>query len=375
MSESEYKAYGEYLDTILVEGESGIIIRLKNQYAFLLYDLAGVLIVHQGFDERTLEFCGTGPYRFVTRSDDHLDLEYFADYWGEEPAIKRARYLFIPDYTDRMRALARREADIITYLPLTELDECRKAGRIVANQGVSTRYLQMDLTEFPYGNEYFRRAVNLSIDRERLCREVYQGYAVPANQFLPPGVFGFDHALGQFPYAPDSAKKLLSMLGALPVIEFDYSVARSAIADRIADDLTQVGLKLKKNALEANDYWAKVDTRQTDLVLIASIPSSYEGVGTLRSSFHTKRPEQRTGLLNRTGYSSRRLDSLIEMLTLAPDQGTATGMMIEAQKILLDDLPKIPVVWEKEIYAVSDRIDWEPRLDEMIIIKEITLRK
>jgi peptide/nickel transport system substrate-binding protein len=160
-------------------------------------------------------------------------------------------------------------------------------------------------------------------------------------------------------------------LGTLPEIEFDYAEVRANIAEAIIEDLRNIGLKIKPNPLPVEEYWQKINNRKSDFYLIGSVPTTGEGISTLRSYFHTKEQKKGLGLLNNTGYSNRTVDTLIEKMIANGDLRHCVRLAYEVQRILIDDLPRIPVVWEKEIYGVSTNLIWTPRLDEKILIKEI----
>ncbi|MEO0142309.1 MAG: ABC transporter substrate-binding protein [candidate division WOR-3 bacterium] len=374
LPESEYAYFRDYLDTILIEDSLKLVIKLKKPYALLLYDLSAVFIVPENFDPQTAPPCGTGAYYYFKNDSNGITLRYFQGYREKDIPIKVVRFSFVPQAQQRIALLKNNLADIITFIPLDMLQELKDAGRVIATEGVATRYLEMNLNRFPFNRKEFRQAINLALNRERLVREVYLGYATPANQFISQGLFGFDFALPSFTYNPDSARKIIKSLEPLPEIEFDFAQVREFIGRAITDDLTRVGLKIKVNPLPAENFWQKIESHSSDFYLIGSVPTSNEGVTTMKSSFHTHQPQTGLGMQNRTGYSNRKVDSLIEEMMRIPDLKRTTQLLIEAQGIILSDLPKIPIVWEKEIYGISRRIDWNPRLDEQIIVKEIKLR-
>ncbi len=368
--QSEYRAFTWYMDTIYAENRN-IIFKLKIPYPFFLYDIAGIFIIPDGFDPQKEMPVGTGPYKCIKKSPDEIKLESYEHYWAGPPPIKSARFVFIPDYKDRIKMLKDGKADIINFIPLSALSELETIGQVLATPGNSTRYLEFNHAKYPFNQKDFRKAINLAIDREYIARVIYKGYAVPANQYLPPGVFGFDSKLPQIPYEPEQAKKILKKFSDLPIIEIECTSARAFIAEAIAQGLGKIGLKVMVKVLEVDEYWNKVEHQKSDCYLIASVPGSYEGIGMLRSSFHTYNPDKGLGMMNNVNYSNIELDSIIEELFYMKEQNAVLQAINRIQKILLNDLPKIPVVWEKEIYGISKRIIYKPRLDERIIIKEI----
>jgi peptide/nickel transport system substrate-binding protein len=371
LPESRFQSLRDYLDTIIIEDTNTVLLRLKKPHAFLVYDLSGIAIMPEGFEPSNQNPCGTGPYEFVKMDKEHLELKKFNLYWNNNRYFEWVRFCFISDVKKRIEMLKKGEADIITYIPLKELEKLKNTGRVIATTGVATRYLEMDLNKFPFNRIEFRRAVNLGLNREHLVKDVYKGYATPANQFISQGLFGYDYNLSPFLYNPDSARRLIKTLGTLPEIEFDYAEVRANIAEAIIEDLRNIGLNIKPNSLPVEEYWQKINNRKSDFYLIGSVPTTGEGISTLRSYFHTREQKKGLGLLNNTGYSNRTVDALIEKMIANSDLRNCASLAGRVQRILIDDLPRIPVVWEKEIYGVSPNLIWAPRLDEKILIKEI----
>ncbi|MEO0142595.1 MAG: ABC transporter substrate-binding protein, partial [candidate division WOR-3 bacterium] len=215
---SQYTALKGYVDTIIPEDTNKILVRLKMPNPFLLYDLANIFIIPEKFNPSDRIFCGTGPYRVKNLGKDKIELVRFSNYWNNRIDFERATIIFVPEVTKRIELLREKKADIITFIPLTYLEQISNAGRIIATSGVAVRYIEMDLSKFPFNQPEFRQALNLGINRQFLAENVYQNFAVPANQFISQGLFGFDYNLPQFIYNPDSARKLLKKIGELPVI-------------------------------------------------------------------------------------------------------------------------------------------------------------
>lgn len=372
--ESEFKQLQDVLDTVLSDGTNKVIIKTKNPRTFFLYDLATIGIMPEGFNPTT-NAIGTGPYRFVEATEEKLVLEAYPDYWGKKPAIKRVIYHFMATFEDRLKLFTDGVADIITYVPITAVEELEHIGRVVASPGVSTRYLEVNLRKFPFNKKEFRMAINIGIDRERIATEVYHGYAVPANQYIEPGVFGNDPMRKHFDYDPDSARKLIFRLGDIPIIDLEYANVKYYIGEAIAEEFKNIGIKVRTHSLPPNEYWNRVENKLSNCYLIAMVPNSYEGIGDITSSFHTKEPNRGLGLQNRVGYSNKELDALTESLPSILDQQVVAQKLVEIQDILLTDLPLILIVWEKQIYCVSERIDWKMRLDNFIFIKEIRIKE
>lgn len=372
--ESEFKQLQDVLDTIISDGENKILLKTRTPRAFILYDLANIGIMPEGFNPTT-EAIGTGPYRFVEATEKMIILEAFPNYWGKKPTIKKVCFYFLAAFEDRLKLFVDGEADIITYVPITAVEELEHIGKVVASPGVSTRYLEVNLRKFPFNIKELRLAINIGIDREKLAKDVYLGYAVPANQYLEPGVFGNDPTRKLFDYDPDSAKKLISRLGDIPVIDFEYANVKYHIGEAIADEMRNIGLEVRTHSLPPDEYWNRIENKLSNCYIISMVPNSYEGIGDMASMFHTLEPARGLGLQNSVGYSNKKLDAILESLPLILDRQLVAQKLADVQDILLTDLPTIPIVWEKEIFCVSEEIDWMMRLDNFILVKGIKIKE
>lgn len=67
--------------------------------------------------------------------------------------------------------------------------------------------------DVPLGDVRARRALNLAVDRQRLIREEYRGYAHPLAGLTPHYASGYPEGMQTYSHDPDEAKRLLSEAG------------------------------------------------------------------------------------------------------------------------------------------------------------------
>jgi len=73
------------------------------------------------------------------------------------------------------------------------------------------------------------------------------------------------------------------------------------------------------------------------------------------------------------GYKNEKLDKVLEEARMTLDAAKRGKLYTEAQKILQDDCPNLYAYAIQDIYAISKKVEWTPRTDEMIWYQEMTL--
>ena len=65
----------------------------------------------------------------------------------------------------------------------------------------------------PLANTKVRQALNYAVDKNKIIKELYNGYAIPIGSGIPNTDFGFNPAHQALPVRPAMAKKLLAEAG------------------------------------------------------------------------------------------------------------------------------------------------------------------
>ena len=72
------------------------------------------------------------------------------------------------------------------------------------------------------------------------------------------------------------------------------------------------------------------------------------------------------GEVNRTSYSNPELDALLDKADSTASMEERDGYLQDATKLLLADIPMIPVHYEQDVYASHDNVTFTPRTDKFI---------
>jgi peptide/nickel transport system substrate-binding protein len=151
---------------------------------------------------------GTGPYKLdqwnvgtsvvVTRNDD---------YWGEEPQVERATYVWRTDSAVAGAMVATGEADIV---PSLALQDATNPETDISYPNSETTFLRIDTRQAPLDDRRIREAMNLAIDREAMIGTLFPQDAQIATQIVVPTTLGYNADLEPWPYDPDKAMELVA---------------------------------------------------------------------------------------------------------------------------------------------------------------------
>lgn len=373
------------------------ILPLRLQ-AILILNKAGceAAIKEHGEEWLATHANGTGPYRVARwRKDEVCQLETVAGYWGAAPAV--ARLEFIPTSNDatRMAALHNGEVDLMVNVPPRYVPDAGriKGLHIIKKPGLRLIYLGLDCGRDkspglpasppnPLKDPRVRQAMAAAIDNRLIAAKVMGGNATPAAQLMAEGVTGYDPALTLAPPDLEKAKRLLAEAGYPQGFAVrldgpnDRYVNDSAILQAVAAQLARVGIQVTVNATPKAVFFTSEETAGCSFFLMGWSNTNGDGAATFEHLLHTMVQGTNYGQSNKsTQYSNPELDRLAESAAKEFDPAKRAVLLQEANRLATRDRVHIPLHFQADIYAVSDRFTWTPRLDTQVRGQDIQLKK
>jgi peptide/nickel transport system substrate-binding protein len=159
---------------------------------------------------------GTGPLRFVSWvKDDRLVLEANPDYWGGRIDVDRVVFRAIPETAPRVAGLLKGELDLVTQLTPDHWDRVNQSP---TTKGGSALYaglyvLGTNSKVPPLNNWTLKKAMQLSVDREAIVKELWRGRGILPTGPIAKGDAHFDASLPPLAYDPGKAKELVKQSG------------------------------------------------------------------------------------------------------------------------------------------------------------------
>lgn len=195
--------------------------------------------------------------------------------------------------------------------------------------------------------EKIRRAVNFSVPRELIGRDILKGMAHLTERIIPIGMPGYTPGKVSLGFQPHKTKVLLQEAGypegkGLPPIDF-WSAAKAELAvkelELVKDYLSQSGITID---IQYETQWPKFQeilaSRRAPMFMYAwyaDFPDPDNFLGTL---FHSK------SRYNYTAYRNPEVDRLLDKAKAERDYLKRMEMYRKIEELVLDDAPIVPMV-------------------------------
>lgn len=369
-------------------------IKTPQPYAVLPNDLAELLILDEEYTTATgdqdmdLKPMGTGPYKLQEWiKEERLVLAAHADYWGGAPKIETVTFRPITNPATRTAALLTGEVDVVQDLAVRDVERVKnEAGfEVVTRPSLLNVVLGMDARETsptiegpnPMRDQRVREAIIRAIDVDALNKIVMNGLATPSAQYVPESHLGYVEGMDfrqMYPLDIEKSKALLAEAGfpdgftmTLDATNNRY-VNDAQIAQALASMLAQVNITLNLNIMPKSNFWGYIRVPSDNSSFIMSgwdVPSGDAG-SMYQALFYSRDKKEGYGQVNRGGYSNPALDDLVDRADATADVAERDAILQEATKLLMAEIPMIPLHYEQDIYGVRDGVTLSPRADKFL---------
>lgn len=268
---------------------------------------------------------------------------------------------------DRSTAIKRFEAgelDSNDDIPTEQMADLKaKFGdqlRIGAYLG--TYYYAIKTDKAPWDNVELRNAVSMAIDRDFLAEKVWQNSMLPGYSMVPPGIEGYTPSVAKYAEMSqidreDEAKKVLEKLGYGPnkplkmEIRYNTSENHKNTAVAIQEQLKPLGIEVSLLNTDTKTHYGHLEQKGDFDVARAGWIADY------------KDPESFLGISRKASgnnYSNYNSPKFEEAMNKAAADGGKPEVRLkdleEAERILIDDVGQIPLLYYSYKNLVSPKI-------------------
>ena len=319
---------------------------------------------------------GTGPYELEEFVDDtRVVYDRFDDYWGEAPEPDGGTYNSAAEDSTRIDRLLAGESDIITAVPPGDIPEIDDADDVSSEFIASIRcvFLVHNDSIPPFDSREFRQAMNYAVDVEAIIDSILFEFGQATSQPTLEGHVGHNPDLEPYPYDPEQAEQLIDESGYAdeeitlhtPVGRYvrDADVAETAAG--MIDDLPNVTCDV-----ERRDFGALVgELLDPDPETAPAYYLIGWGNPTLDANY-TVGPWMGFDGIWRFFHNDE-LSDLMHQANEEADDEAREELLQEANRIAHEEAAWTFLHQEYSIYGTSDRIEWEAREDEDVLLEHV----
>ncbi|MBM4432288.1 MAG: peptide ABC transporter substrate-binding protein, partial [Chloroflexi bacterium] len=276
---------------------------------------------------------------------------------ASEGNVGTVRLLLTP-LSEWQRRLPLFEAGIVDAVDVVGIQQALVADVLQRNPGtraqrtpgLGVHYLVFDVTRPPFDDARVRRAFVLSTDRRELAREVsICGFLPATGGFTPPGMPGY-HQGAALPYDPHQARALLADAGYpeghnFPEVDF-LSILGPATPPMCglvqANWRQNLGVEVPWRAREWAVYQEAIRTERPHIYVIGWSADYPDPDSFLRVAMAVNSP-----------WRNERYQELVEEARRVRDQDQRMTLYRQAEEILADEAPIMPVDYSENLLLVQ----------------------
>ncbi|WP_394140992.1 peptide ABC transporter substrate-binding protein [Cytobacillus oceanisediminis] len=308
-------------------------------------------------------FVGNGPFNLSEwEHDSHFVMEKNDQYWdAENVKLDKVHWAIIDDTNTEYQMYQTGELDV-SDVP-AELSE-QLLGEANVEDQAGDYFYRFNVEMEPFQNVNIRKAFAMAVDQKQIVDYVTKNGEKPAYGFVSygftdPSGNDFRETVGDLVKTNVEEAKALLQKGmeeegydTLPEVTLTYSTSDSH--KKIAEALQQMfkenlGVDVKLANMEWNVFSEEQKALKFQLSR-SSFLADYADPINFLENFQTGHS------MNRTGWSNAKYDQLIKDAKNEADEAKRFELMYEAEKILFEEMPIIPIHFYNQVYLTNDAV-------------------
>ena len=303
---------------------------------------------------------GNGPYRLAEwHPGEVIRVVKNEQYWDRDNVrIGEIAFYPISNLTTEERSFRSGALDMTESMPPMLVPKYKQENPAVLHVEpyLGTYFYRLNTTKPPLDDKRVRQALSLAIDRSVITDSILKSGERPAYALVPLGMPGYE-ATAKLEEDVAKAKALLAEAGypdgkGLPEISVLYNT--SEMHKTIAEALQSMWKeRLGINVTLTNQDWKVYLTTMQNLDYQVARGS---WIADFMDPINYLELFLSTGGNNQTGWKNEEYDRLINGAYAEPDAAKRTQMMQQAEVLLMDELPCLPVYVYTFRYLQAERV-------------------
>lgn len=322
---------------------------------------------------------GLGPYTLDSWDREEIILERNPEFFLEGPWIQTLSFRLFDSQDALLDALAASELDYAASVPPS------RAAQLAGLLDDSFEMHQQPTHGYQYiglrhdhpllGEVRVRKALMAGMNREAMLGEIFGGYATPVHSHYLPTSWGYSAQLDPYEYDPERAEGLLREAGLLrqagglwktdrgdplsfDLVAADHSQETRAVLSYISQRWLDMGVEMNPQYLEWSVLLeSHVERGSFEAYLLGwTLGLDPDAYVFFHSSQKELTPDGYVAGLNDVGFSSEKVDSLLEEGRWLTDADDRRRTYTELAEILNQELPYLFLYSRDTVTAVNTRV-------------------
>jgi peptide/nickel transport system substrate-binding protein len=354
--------------------ESTVVITMSQPDALLEYALAStaahvvskaaVEAAGEDYGTPAVGSIGTGPFKFVEWvSGDYQKLARNDDYWDKAsggPYLDEITIKILPEPTTRVAGLDTGEIDyLVNNVPSDQYETVRTFDNVDLTFAPSFygEWITFNTQAAPFDNVKVRQALNYATDKAGLRTLYWPDSPETKATLVYPTMWTFEKDAWQaawdelpaYDFDLEMARQLLEesgvadQLNGMTISYYESTPSIKGIAESFIDSMAQLGINIEANKTTYQENIAQQFGPHDDYdIFVGSWGSDFpDPSGNLRPNFGSENIV--AGGSNASAYSNPEVDALLQEQNTLTDKAERAKLLIEAQRLIAEDSPIIPV--------------------------------
>ncbi|HTU65854.1 MAG TPA: peptide ABC transporter substrate-binding protein [Steroidobacteraceae bacterium] len=291
------------------------------------------------------------------------------------------KYIQIADENAELRAYRAGELHSTAVVPRGQFDWIREnlASELHVTPQLNTYYYAFNLDRKPFQDVRVRRALSMVIDRERLATAVLRLGELPANGWVPQGIFDytpqtFDYAQRPMAERIAEARQLLAAAGysAAKPLTFELRFNTGEVHTKVAVAVSSMwkealGVEASLAAVEFKSMLDAINRRDIDMFRLSwsgDYNDAYTFLQFLKSDFGINLPH----------YRSATYDGILLNAAREKDTAKRRALLESAERVALADHALLPLYFYVNKHLVKPEVTgWYDNVMNVVYSRDLAL--
>lgn len=314
-------------------------------------------------------YISNGPLKMIEWvPGSHMTFARNENYWNaDKVTLNTLKFVLMEDANAAYSAYQTDEVQMIKDVPTEEILKLKSSPEFYLESRMATTYVIFNIQKEPFDNVLVRRALSLAVDRAYIANTLMMGTALPATNFVGPGVSDVEAGssfeevtrknnggdffdVNNYDSDLEKAKELLAEAGypdgeGFPVIEYMTNDAgyNKPVAEYLQNAWQELGIRMDIKIVEWSTF---TPTRRAGDFEISRGGWVYD----------YDDPSNMLNLLSSTSgnndgkYSNPEVDQLLEQARDTADKAEHYEKLHEAENMIMEDAAVAPLVYSSDFF-------------------------